>query len=84
MVMKILNWLSGLVPERYSVGVAIKKVVQFVGKLVASVMAGKYLAGKVTPDQATQIQLGVTTAVGASLEAFHDFLKVKFPNVRWL
>lgn len=81
---KLFGWLSGLIPEDYSVGVAVKKVSYMAGKLAAGYIAGKLAAGHVTPDQANQIQLGITTAVAGGLEAIHDWAKMKWPGVKWL
>lgn len=84
MLTKIKNWLADLVPDKYKVGVAIKKIVYMLGKMIAAFLAGKVASGYVTPDQALHIQVGITGAVGAIMEALHDYLKLKFPLVGWL
>lgn len=84
MFTKILDWLAGLIPAEYSVGVAIKKVSYLAGKLLVGFVVGKLAVGRVTPDQVVQIELAVTTAVALGLEGIHDWARVKYPDVKWL
>lgn len=82
---KVLNWLVNLIPEQYRVGIAIKKASYMVGKLTAGFLTAQLVTkGKLTPDQCSQIQLGLTTLVAGSLELVHDWAKVKYPDATWL
>jgi len=83
--MKLLNWFVNLIPEQYRVAVAIKKVSYSVGKLAAGLITAKLVTnGKLTADQVTQIQAGITTGVAATLTFIQDWAKMKWPNATWL
>lgn len=82
---KVLNWLVHLIPEQYRVGIAIKKVSYTIGKLAAGYITSSLVtSGKLTPEQCTQIQLGVTAAVAGGLTMIQDWARVKYPNATWL
>lgn len=84
-LMKFLNWLAALVPPKYSIGIAIKKVSIIVGKLAGSYVFAKLVTkGHITAEMATQYQLVIATGVVAGLEYIHDFFKLKYPHVSWL
>lgn len=82
---KLLNWIIGLVPQEYKIGVAIKKASYMVGKLAAGYLTAQLVTtGKLTPEQCSQIQLAITTVVAGGLEAGHDWAKLKYPSATWL
>lgn len=82
---KFLNWVVNLIPEQYRVGVAIKKVSYTVGKLAAGYLTSKLVtSGKLTPEQCSQIEMGVTAAVAGGLTLVQDWARVKYPNATWL
>lgn len=82
---KLLDWVINLIPEQYRAGVAIKKVAYTVGKLATGYLTAQLVtSGKLTPDQCSQIQLGLTAGIAGGLEMVHDWAKLKWPNATWL
>lgn len=84
----MLSWLLKLFPQDYKWSVGIKKVAYFIGKLAAAGLAytkaqqlQTTLGIHIDPEA---FQTGVATFTGGALEAIHDWLRVKFPNVKWL
>lgn len=81
----MISWLWKIIPSDYKFSVAIKKVSYMAGKLVAGYLTAQLVTkGRLTPDQCTQIQLGVTTLVAGGLETIHDWAKLKWPDNKWL
>lgn len=84
----MLDFLLKFIPKDYSWQVALKKVAYGIGKLAIAGLAYTHaqdiqskLGVQVDP---TKFQDGVTAFAFGSLEAAHDWLKVKFPRVKWL
>jgi len=81
-MIKILSWVSNLIPEQYKVSIAIKKTSYMVGKLAASYLTSQLVTtGKLNAEQCSQVQLAVTTLMAGGLELLHDWAKLKWPNV---
>lgn len=81
----VLNWFVNLIPEQYRVGVAIKKVSYTVGKLAAGYLTAHLVTScKLTPEQCSQIEAGITAAVAGGLTFIQDWAKLKYPNATWL
>lgn len=82
---KVLDWVINLIPQQYRVGVAIKKLSYFVGKFGAGFVTAKLVhTGSLTVDQASQVELAITTLTAGGLQLLHDWARVKWPEARWL
>lgn len=81
-------WILKMLPIQYSYTVAIKKISYTVGKLAVTVLtmtkAKAFFGDNLTPAQITEIQTVIGGFTAATLEGLHDWLHVKFPNVKWL
>lgn len=82
------NWVDSLIPVEYSFQIAAKKVAYIVPKLVAAGLAygavGKYIGSHLTPAQLQQVQAAAGVVAAGALEGLHDFLKLKYPQFKWL
>lgn len=78
---KLLEWFSNLIPAEYKIGVAIKKLSYTVGKLAAGYITAKLVTtGKLTPEQCSQIQMGLTAGIAGGLTLVQDWAKLKYPD----
>ena len=81
-------WVLRFIPQEYSWKVGIKKASYAAGKLIVALLGmGKVKAvvgDNLTPEQMMEIQAAVGAVVAAGLEGLHDWLRVKFPGVKWL
>ena len=84
----MLKLFLKLIPKDYSWKVALKKVAYGIGKLALAGLAyGKAaelqtkLGVTLDPDA---FEAGVATFAFGGLEAAHDWLKMKLPNIKWL
>lgn len=84
----MLDFLLKFIPKDYSWQVALKKVAYGLGKLALAGLAYTHsvdiqtkLGLQVDP---VKFQDGVTAFAFGGLEAAHDWLKMKLPNVKWL
>lgn len=82
------TWVDKLIPVEYSFQIASKKIAYIVPKVVAAGLAygavGKYVTSHLTPDQVQQVQAAAAVLAAGALEGLHDYLKLKFPEFKWL
>ena len=82
------EWVERLIPVEYSFQIASKKIAYIVPKVVAAGLAygvvGKYVGSHLTPEQLQQVQSAAAVLVAGALEGLHDFLKLKYPDFKWL
>lgn len=77
----MLTWLAKLVPNQWKWSVAIKKISYTVAKLAVSGVV--YLtAGKEVDLKGFEETMAMV--VGGGLELLHDYLRMRFPESRWL
>jgi len=85
----MIQWLLKLIPVEWRWQVAIKRVAWMAGKLLAALVA---YANAQTPGFLEQIgvsldpetfEAGMALFVAGSLELVHDWLRLRFPDVRY-
>lgn len=72
------------IPEDYKWSVGIKKASQMAGKALAGLIVGSAVGKHLPPESAQYVEMGVTIMTTATLEAIHDWAKLKWPDKKWL
>lgn len=79
----MLSFLFKLIPVNYRWSVAVKNLGIGLGKVATSLLAGSF--GKdLAPEHIEAVGVAVTVLTQTGLEALHDYLRVKFPQAKWL
>lgn len=80
----MFKFLLKLIPNEYKWSIGIKKASQAAGKFAAGLLVGSVIGQKLSPDHVKAVEAVLATLTMAGLEAFHDWAKLKYPNVKWL
>ena len=80
----MLNFFWKLIPAGYKWSVGIKKAGIMAGKAITGLLVGSELGARLSPQHVEAVGIVVTVLTTAGLEWTHDWLKMKYPDAKWL
>lgn len=80
----MLNFFWKLVPPNYRWEIGIKRAGIMAGKAITGLLVGSEIGARLSPAHVGAVGAVATVLATATLEWFHDWAKMKYPNAKWL